>query len=441
MAKGSPMLAFAAGFGGGYLDEKNAARRRTIEDEELQARREDRAAQQEERARVKNDRLALANAARPATVEAGAGGALRPESMDNRDVGLAENASLPNGGLSEAPYRAAGKTFTDGAQAQAAADTYNAPEARRGRQAAALDAAGRPTEALSLENAAATQKRTAFTFTKEQEERARQLKDEGALDAAKALRTGDAAGMAEAFNRNGKFKIDGVPEITPETREVPGIGTVKSYNAKVRIIGPDGQVQEKVFNSHDLSTQLMPYDKLLEMQRKGSDSDSKHQNRLDQLDLAGKKLELQGELGAAKLEAARARNAGNGGAATKEERLRYTSLFSEAGRRMGEAQKALGALQKDILFMSQAAKPGSPQAQELADLRASLGSYKEERDLYSGLLAGSQTKVPALADAKPTAGKPAAAAGPAKPASKAEYEKLPKGTTYVHPDGTTRVKG
>lgn len=378
--------------------------RRMVEDKEQREqdramRKEEFDARREELNRQKQERISLANAARPTSVEEGAGGMIRPETMDNRDVGLPENDQLPNQGLTLGGYRAAGKTFTDRAAADTAAQEYNAPDATMGRVAAAQTASD-PVKGIGLQNAITLQKRAAETFTAEQQKRARQIQEEGYLDGVKASRTGDPQAVFDAFNKSGKIKLAEVPTVTPSEREVPGIGKITTYDYSGTLIGPDGQPRPFKANSHDLSMQALPFEKAIEFQRKGVDTDNRHQIRLDQLEQKGKQVELQGELGAARIAAAQAKESG---VPSKEERLRYTSLFSEAGRRMGEAQKALGTLQKDIVFMTQANKPGSPQAQELADLRASLNGYKEERDLYGGMLASSQSKAgPSLGSAKTT---------------------------------------
>lgn len=92
-----------------------------------------------------------------------------------------------------------------------------------------------------------------------------------------------------------------------------------------------------------------------------------------------------------------------------EERLKYTSLFSEAGRRMGEAQRALSSLQKDPLFMRNAEKEGSPESTQLQELTSSIKAYSEERGQYQKLLANSQSGTTATG----TQEKPAAAPKPA----------------------------
>lgn len=104
---------------------------------------------------------------------------------------------------------------------------------------------------------------------------------------------------------------------------------------------------------------------------------------------------------------------------SREERMRYTSLLGDAGRRLGEAEKALATLQKDPF--SKIAEPGTPRAQELDDLRATVKSYREEHKLYQSLLAGSQAPD---ADAKK----------PSAPAAKSSSP-YPEGTKLIGPGG------
>jgi len=80
---------------------------------------------------------------------------------------------------------------------------------------------------------------------------------------------------------------------------------------------------------------------------------------------------------------------GKGDGVSREERLRYTSLFNESGRRMSDIQKSINTLRRDPMYSM--AKPGSAQAGELADLQNQLKTYQEERSLYGRLLSGSQS--------------------------------------------------
>ena len=377
---GNKGLAFATGFGGGYL---NAQRQKKLDDERTEdrdMRKQEFDARMGEVNEKKQTRMGLADAARPA--------------------------------------------------ADSAATDYNTPEAVAKRQAGVLRQAGRPGDAMAIEQAQ-------MKFSQEQASYAKKLQEEGVFAGARAFRSGDAAGMTAALNAGGKYKIEGL-ELTKEDREIPGVGMRPTYTAKFRKIAPDGTVTEETRNSHDMSMQLMPYEKQLELGRKGTDSDNKFTNQMGLLDIKGKQVALQGELGAARIEAARAKG---GGSVGREERLRYTSLFQDAGRRAGEAQKALTTLQKDLRFTSAVrSDPNGPQAQELAGLRESLKSHAEERSLYQGLLANSQSggKTPSLADARPTATPDAGAPKAIK--TKAERDALPKGTRYTGPDGQSYVK-
>src|SRR5687768_15287664 len=69
----------------------------------------------EEAERVKGDRVALADAARPVSLEEGAGGVLKPESADNRDVGQADGPRLAD---MKSGFRVAGRSYTDRAEAE-----------------------------------------------------------------------------------------------------------------------------------------------------------------------------------------------------------------------------------------------------------------------------------------------------------------------------------
>lgn len=144
------VLEFAAGFGQGYLKQRSASK-------EEQRIEEDRAMRKTEfddrQAQVKQERalnVSLADASRPAMVEQGAGGMLAPATMDNRDVGLPENAALPNQGLSQAAFRVGGKEYATQAQADAAEKVYNGMDATAGRVGDAYMKAGKVGEAMQF---------------------------------------------------------------------------------------------------------------------------------------------------------------------------------------------------------------------------------------------------------------------------------------------------
>lgn len=426
---GKGLASFAVGFGGGYLK----AQRQNDLDKERQEdramRKQDHDARMDEVSQAKNLRISLADAARPVSVEQGAGGMVKPDTMDNRDVGLPENDNLPNGGLSLGGYLVKGKAYGSQTEAAAAAKAENSPDAVALRQGAAYRQAGRPSEALEIE-----QKQAQITGA--QMAQARKLKEEGVFEAVRALRAGDASGVAAAFNNGGQYKLDGMPVISQEERDVPGIGKIPTYGAKIRMIGPDGTPVEKTFNSHDLSMQMMPYEKALELQRKGADSDNKAQYQGALIDAKGAALEARTAAAGAK---ASAQAGKGGGAPSREERMRYTTLFTDAGRRAGEAQKALSTLQKDPMYAR--AAPGTPRYEEMQGLRDTLKQHNEERAMYQGLLANSQTQAaPSLANATSSAKVPASPLAIKSISSAAERDALPKGAKYIAPNGQTYVK-
>lgn len=129
-------LAIALMAAGGYrkykqdqVDEQEAA-------DDLAAKREDRAFQRSERARMLKQREDVAAAAAPATVD---------ESPVAVPIGSRDEPQAP-----EVRIRAAGRTFTNRAEAEAAVAAYNTPRARMERQAAVLDQAGDPAAAQQL---------------------------------------------------------------------------------------------------------------------------------------------------------------------------------------------------------------------------------------------------------------------------------------------------
>ena len=175
----------------------------------------------------------------------------------------------------------------------------------------------------------------------------------------------------------------------------------------------------------------------------------------------------------------------------REERLRYTSLFQDAGRRQAEAQKTLNTLMKERSYAN--AKPGSPQAEELASVREAIKQYGDERKTYQSMLANGGAEKPVekpaakvglastwnsperesdrmaiiqseLAKAKQSgnagdvaalereisraggqsaglsSAKPSSNGQPVKITTKAEHAALPKGTRYVGPSGNIAIK-
>lgn len=397
------LLGLAAGLAGGYKKNQMHEREQARQDKQDAWQEEQRDALRQDRQQQMDLKNGLRDAAAPATM-APVEGSVLPEDQAGPSLALYK---VKGNGINQ--------TTNDQAQATQSLANYNAPDAVGTRQASAYRAAGMPDKAMTLDNAMVDRKRSDEKYAQDNAERARKLKDEGVFDALRAFRAGDAGGLVKAFNAGGEYKLEGAPEVVKEDRELAGVGKVPSYTAKMRIIGPDGQVQEKTYNSHDLTMQLMDPIKAWELQRKGTDSDNKGAYQGALLDTKIKQLELTGKMAEARALKASA----NGGPVGREERIRYTSLFSDAGRRLGETQKALGVLQGKALFMSEAKNPDSPEAGQLRQLQDSIKAYSEERSLYQGLLAGSQTPSgkpePAAASLTPPAAKPIGVASNGRP--------------------------
>ena len=274
-------IAFLAGLGSGYMTAGKDKEKQKRDDEDRALRNKASQLQIDQVEQGIKDKRTIAEAGAPIAMTEGAGGMVKPATMDNRDVGLPENATLPNQGLQEGGYSVGGKAFTDPAAAQTELATQNAPAARQQRVIAAMSGID-PVKAMDLEQTQTQRGRETTKFTQEQEAYAKKLKDEGAIDALKALRGGDGAGMVAAFNKGGQYKILGEPVLTPEQREIPGIGVVPTYTATFKVQGEDGKPKDMTVNSHDLGLRLMPYEKFLDTQlkvskesREGRESNSK----------------------------------------------------------------------------------------------------------------------------------------------------------------------
>ncbi|MCY1166333.1 hypothetical protein D9M73_62600 [compost metagenome] len=262
-------IAFLAGLGSGALAQHEKQGKQKREDEDRALRNEAAQLQIDASKKAVSDQKTIAQAGLPVEMVEGAGGMVKPETMDNRDVGLPENAELPNQGLQQGGYSVGGKAFTDPISAQAELTTQNAPEARTKRVIAAMSGID-PMKAMDLENQQTQRGRETIKFTQEQEAYAKRLKDEGAIDALKSLRIGDAAGMTAAFNKGGEFKILGEPVLKTEQRDIPGVGAIPTFTATFQVQGKDGQPKEMTVNSHDLGMSLMPYEKWYDAQLKGA---------------------------------------------------------------------------------------------------------------------------------------------------------------------------
>lgn len=403
----SPLVAFLGGAGKGYMDQKQQQLendRRAAEDQRAQETHD---ASMAAITRDNNARMALVNAARPATVNVGANGMTKPDYADNSDVGQPGNPGADNGGLIPGST-VNGVGYTDPNAATQAAAAYNSPEAQDQRTAQAMAQSGSPLAAKQYQN-------TAAELAAKQLERARTMKQEGLMDAAQALRMGDAKGMVDAFNRGGQYKIVGEPVITKRDRtDIPGIESAPTYDAQVTYQRPDGTTATQTFNSHDLSASVEPFSKMLELTQKGTSNEARQA-------LASSIAEVKGTLAGVTAETQRQRaDAATsradtlrdkltfGGSGTADERKTYTVMAQDASRNANETRKAIAAFQLDNARAIKA-NPNGPEAQELAGMRKTLEEHQSNHSTAIKAL-GSLFSSPPAADAPPApAGAPTAA--------------------------------
>jgi uncharacterized protein YqeY len=147
-------LAALAALAGGYVKGDQLARQTQAAEDEHQAKLADAQWQQYQRGKQRDLDVALSNAIQPATVNEGAGGYTKPDTADNRDVGQPGEPGGEGGPALSQGVTVNGQAYQSAASGQAAADTYNAPGAAVGRQAAAYAGAGKPMEAMQLQSAA-----------------------------------------------------------------------------------------------------------------------------------------------------------------------------------------------------------------------------------------------------------------------------------------------
>ena len=377
----SGVLAFLAGAGQGYLKQSEI-------EEDRKLRQKDQAWQDESRNRTRaqwadEDRLQgdLRNAGAPAEVVAGPLG----DQSQGPPVPFAGTPGETPAQFRVVAHGGVNQTFDTQDAAKAAQAEYGAPGAVQQRRIMALEQNGQFDKAGQAREA---QGKLA--------EQARKYAEEGYSDALAKLRAGDGAGAAAAFNRSGQLKVQGDVSITPKEIDVPGVGKIKSYDATFQVIGPDGKPREVTLNSHDASMASMGYEKQLELQRKGSDSEAKANQMIANLENAGKRLELQGKMTEANIalreaQALRASalasgGAGGGGRGTpadererKEARISITAEMGSLTRQIHEKQLALG----DRMHWT------GPDGQERkAAMKEEVNKLTSRRDVLQGDLGG-----------------------------------------------------
>lgn len=398
-------------------------RENALRDAQEARNQETHAARMEELNAGRQQRVALANAAAPAQVDTGtqvtdtAGSDAFTKDPDAaaamQDMAAATGAQPT---LSQAT-RVNKQVFTDPKKAARAEAEFNSTDATLRRQVKALQSTD-PAKAITLSNAAADQ-------------RGRQRAESDVNMDRGIYGAQDPQGLTDFMSKTLTEHMG--TEVTAEH--------VPSPDGKSWILGVNVGGQRQVIGQFTNDGDGFQKAKEAVFNRMASPEAQRGLEKF-KADMAHKKATTsavttnsEANLTRAKALATRTQS-GSGGNLNREERIRYTTLFNEAGRRLGEAKKTLGTLQKSALFMAQARTEGSPQAQQLQELQDSIDGYEEERSLYQGKLAGSQTPA---GGAKPAAS-PAADKGPAQPSSQAEYDALPKGARYLRADGKEYIK-
>ena len=361
-------------------------------DEELAWKREQR---QAERTRMQQDaemRTSLASAARPAQIDTGyqvtdaAGSNAFTKDADAAAM-MGDMVADQRPSLARAT-RVQETAYRDPRQAQAAQAQYNSAPAtldRMGLAAMPYD----PAKGLGLQGQAATARKA---MTEEQKKMQAEIDDRFNSEIASIAMSGPKwwEAAADALTKSGAPAFKGMKG----KAELSEDGKTVTFKA----ILPDGT--EKTASTFEASEKGAQ-----DWAQSSARLDSKTKlswlaDRAKQLREEDKAKEKSG-LTLAEIQARgdedrktidyKRKNGDTGKESVgREERLRYTSLFQDAGRRQAEAQKSYNTLIKERAYAN--AKPDSPQAQELESLRDAIKQYGDERKTYQSMLAEGASK-------------------------------------------------
>lgn len=435
-------IAFLAGLGSGYLKQSQLQDEQARQDEDRRMKREKHDADMQEVADRRRKDKALADAG--ATVAVNEDAATLDTSgkttvYDNADVAgsdyrqarqMQEQTGAPV--TAEAPkkvFAAAGLPYDTKAGAQAAADTANAPEARRARQIAALDGIGKPLEAQQLQSAVTTNKAQAMQLSQAEEGAAR---DKMFRETATLIARGGWGSIPELYKRYDDGKDAKVIE------DGKGGATVIQIDADGKELGkvvfPDLQ-QFMISQLPRLDPKLW----LSETDKAAGRAETARHNRATEKNAADKTA-ASIEIAAARLDAATARRAAQAAAnadpgkvtakdledANKVITARFTEIFQPKEGMGPEERAGLGA-QRDkaaseahgiwrinntsgnVIDTGTAVNA----ARLAADPKALLQRQATDGNTYPGVMVNGQFVVTGPPLMKKPAKPPAAAAAPA----------------------------
>jgi hypothetical protein len=245
----------SAGFANALAQGINGYLRGMQYNADIEKSKNDTAFQNEQRDRLRREqsesdslKTGLRDAARPVDMTQGASGMVRPDTMDNRDVGLPENTPLPNKGLMQGEFRVRDKAFASQAEAQTAANAMNTPDAVNSRMADVYRQVGQPDKALSMENAVMTSKLNKIGLTQKEAEfadfKTNQLL-KTALESGPDWTTG-AAGVLAKTQIGGLAGVDVKPRVSADGKTVDFVGN-NADGEKVLASFPNSDVGQAAF--------------------------------------------------------------------------------------------------------------------------------------------------------------------------------------------------
>lgn len=354
--------------------------------------------------RANQERTQLTAAAAPVSVEEGANGAIKPDTMDNSDVGQPGEAPVPqNGG-----FAVQGKTFTDRASADAAAAAANAPDAIAARQAAAYRSIGKPVEAAQLESATTQAKAAKFTLDSAQQKKLNEDFDR------KLSSVGDATQLAGVIDGSpmvqGK-KVTAAPSADGKTVDLivhNDDGTTVKLNNQSIENTPEGV--KKAITTYSQS--MSPAEKITAMQHFETFAETKRHNVVDEQHAADQLAETTRHSRVAEQQGSAQLGISAGHLSVAQQQLQLAKDKQENDKKndpdyvlpaatklqVKGLDKAI-ELRESALLKAQGDPMFDPNSKGISDIRVQLARLQEQRD------AAIKPYLPAAA--APATGKPA----------------------------------
>lgn len=230
------MALFADSFSKAYNREREA--KRLEKDDAFKEEQRNRQRQEwKESDQLKTD---LKTANETVAVQEGSNGMVKPDTMDDRDVGLPENAEQPNGGLMVGQFKVGQQAFLDKGTADKVATDANSADGVNSRTAAVYRKHGQIDKAMSMENAVMDQKSKRLGLSAEEMKHADLLTNKSL---EKVLQSGPTwyEGAAQFVTNN---QLGGLKDIKAKADLSPDGKTVT-----LKAIMPDGS--EKVTGTYD----------------------------------------------------------------------------------------------------------------------------------------------------------------------------------------------